>query len=246
MIASCSRRQLRGAGARSLATTAPSFRVACPIANGRRTGVIPGASPAARRSPPATQLPAAVITGQGPSVSVACSLANTRTGVRLGASPAALQPTTHAPARLAPSTTVYDFRSDTVTKPTKGMLDAMCAAATGDDVYGEDASVLRLEERVADLFGKESAVFVTSGTLSNQLALDVHLRRLQEVVCDARSHIVCWENGGIHAFTGASTNEVDPTRFGEDHLTAARIRDVWRLDNMLYHQVGRSSRILVV
>jgi threonine aldolase len=144
--------------------------------------------------------------------------------------------------RLASCTTAaYDFRSDTVTLPTPDMQAVMTAAPIGDDVYGEDASVRRLEGRVADLFGKQAAVFCASGTLTNLLAHAVHCRRLQDVVCDARSHLVRWEGGGVHAHTGAAVNVIDPERHGEKNLTAALVAAAWRHDHSLYHQPVTST-----
>ena len=98
----------------------------------------------------------------------------------------------------------WDFRSDTVTQPTPAMLQAMVAAPVGDAVFEEDPTVLALEAETAELLGKEAAIFVPSGTVSNQLAIRVHVGPLDEVLCDARAHIHAWENGGIHAHTGAS------------------------------------------
>ena len=88
-----------------------------------------------------------------------------------------------------------DFRSDTGTRPTAAMVSAMSSAEVGDDVNGEDPTVNRLEERVAGMLDKEAALFVPTGTLSNLLALRLHLQPLREVICDARAHIHVWENG---------------------------------------------------
>jgi hypothetical protein len=90
-----------------------------------------------------------------------------------------------------PSTEAFfDFRSDTVTRPTPAMLQAMMHARVGDDVFGDDPTVHQLEEEVAGLLGKEAAMFVASGTMSNQLAMRVHVGPLDEVMCDHRAHIV--------------------------------------------------------
>src|SRR5947209_15206700 len=86
-----------------------------------------------------------------------------------------------------------DLRSDTVTKPGEKMRRAMAEAEVGDDVYGEDPTVNRLEKRAAEIFGKEAALFVPSGTMGNTIALKVHTRHGEEVICDARSHILDWE-----------------------------------------------------
>ncbi len=95
-----------------------------------------------------------------------------------------------------------DLRSDTVTKPTPAMRRAMADADVGDDVYGEDPTVRRLEEQVAERLGLEAAVYVPSGTMANQIALGVHTRPSDEVVCEAGSHILHYEGGGVAALWG--------------------------------------------
>lgn len=87
--------------------------------------------------------------------------------------------------------------SDTVTKPSKGMLEYMMAAEVGDDVFGADPTVNALERKAADLFGKESAIFCPSGTMTNQIAIKCHTRALDEVICDKDSHIYRYETGGF-------------------------------------------------
>lgn len=96
-----------------------------------------------------------------------------------------------------------DLRSDTVTKPSKAMLDAMMSAKVGDDVFNEDPTVIELELYAAALFGKEAAVYCPSGTMTNQIAIKVHTRPGDEVICDASSHIYNFEGGGISANSGA-------------------------------------------
>ncbi len=98
---------------------------------------------------------------------------------------------------------MIDLRSDTVTRPSKGMLDAMMNARVGDDVFGEDPAVNALEEKIAKLFGKEAAVFCPSGTMTNQIAIKVHTQPGDEVLCDATSHIYNYESGGISFNSGA-------------------------------------------
>src|SRR5947199_6807487 len=88
---------------------------------------------------------------------------------------------------------VIDLRSDTVTRPTSAMRKAMSEAEVGDDVYGEDPTVNRLEERAARITGKEAALFVPTGTMGNTIGLKVLTRHGQEVVCDSRAHILDWE-----------------------------------------------------
>jgi len=104
---------------------------------------------------------------------------------------------------------MIDLRSDTVTKPTPGMLAAMTAAAVGDDVFGEDPTVNELERRTAALFGKEAGLFVPSGTMSNQIALRVHCRPQDEILLESTSHIYVWEAGGPAALSGATCRTID-------------------------------------
>lgn len=99
---------------------------------------------------------------------------------------------------------LIDFRSDTVTKPSKEMLDFMFQAEVGDDVYGEDPSVIALESYASEFFGKEAALFCTSGTQSNQIGLQLHLTPGGEVICHSDSHIYRYEGGGIAKNSGAS------------------------------------------
>src|SRR5216683_8006159 len=95
-----------------------------------------------------------------------------------------------------------DLRSDTVTKPTGEMREAMARAEVGDDVYGEDPSARRLQERAAEIFGKEAALFVPSGTMGNQIAVKIHTQPGQEVICEERAHIYNFEMGMTAAFAG--------------------------------------------
>lgn len=97
---------------------------------------------------------------------------------------------------------VVDLRSDTVTKPTAAMRRAMAEAEVGDDVYHEDPTVNRLEERAAEIFGREAGLFVPSGTMGNQAAIKVHTHHGQEVVCEARAHIFNYEMATMAAFSG--------------------------------------------
>jgi threonine aldolase len=105
--------------------------------------------------------------------------------------------------------TPIDLRSDTVTKPTPGMLAAMTAAAVGDDVYGEDPTVNELERRAAALFGKEAGLFVPTGTMSNQIAVRVHCRPQDEVLLEATSHVYQWEAGGPAALSGVTCRPIE-------------------------------------
>lgn len=99
---------------------------------------------------------------------------------------------------------LIDYRSDTVTRPTPGMKAAMNAAPVGDDVFGEDPSINALEAKSAALFGKEAGLFCPSGTMTNQIAIRVHTRPGDEVICDWTAHIYQYEGGGIAANSGAS------------------------------------------
>jgi threonine aldolase len=99
---------------------------------------------------------------------------------------------------------MIDFRSDTVTKPTEGMKDAMFNAELGDDVFSEDPSINALQEYAARLFGKEAALFCSSGTQTNQIAINVHVQPGGEVICHEESHIYKYEGGGIARNSGAS------------------------------------------
>jgi len=97
-----------------------------------------------------------------------------------------------------------ELRSDTFTLPTPAMKQAMFDAPLGDDVFNEDPTVKALEQKVAKLFGMEAALFATSGTMTNQIAIAAHIGKGQEVICDAMSHIYFYEGGGIMANAGAS------------------------------------------
>jgi threonine aldolase len=107
---------------------------------------------------------------------------------------------------------LIDLRSDTVTKPTKGMLDAMFSAEVGDDVFGEEPTVNALEQKAAKLFGKEAAVFCPSGTMTNQVAIKVHTRPGDEVLCDTTAHIYNYEGGGISSNSGAQAKLIPGER----------------------------------
>jgi threonine aldolase len=104
---------------------------------------------------------------------------------------------------------MIDLRSDTVTKPTPGMLAAMTSAAVGDDVFGEDPTVNELERRTAALFGLEAGLFVPSGTMANQIAVRVHCRPQDEILLESTSHIYLWESGGAAALSGVTCRPLD-------------------------------------
>lgn len=99
---------------------------------------------------------------------------------------------------------IIDLRSDTLTRPTKGMLEAMFNAQVGDDVFGEDPTVKALEEKISRMFGKEAGLFCPSGTMTNQIAVNVHTRPGDEIILHKLSHVYFYEGGGIMKNSGAS------------------------------------------
>lgn len=107
---------------------------------------------------------------------------------------------------------MIDYRSDTVTKPTAAMLDAMFKAKVGDDVFVEDPTVNELEQFAANMFGMDAALFCPSGTMTNQIAIKCHTQPGDEVICDRLSHIYQYEGGGIAFNSGCSVNLVDGKR----------------------------------
>lgn len=119
---------------------------------------------------------------------------------------------------------MIDLRSDTVTRPTPGMRDAMAAAEVGDDVFGEDPCVNRLEARLATLFGKEAALFCPSGTMTNQIAVNVHTRPGDDVLCEEGAHIYRYEGGGVMANSGCSVKLLAHER---GRFTAADVRSAY-------------------
>lgn len=125
---------------------------------------------------------------------------------------------------------ITDLRSDTVTKPTPEMLQAMFAAPVGDDVYGEDPTINVLEEKAAAMFGMEAGLFCPSGTMTNQIAIKVHTQPLTEVICDVSAHIYQYEGGGISFNSGASMALVHGVR---GKMTPAQVEAHIRpLDNV--------------
>ena len=107
---------------------------------------------------------------------------------------------------------MIDLRSDTVTKPTEAMRIAMARADVGDDVYGEDPTVNRLQEMVSAMFGKKAALFVPSGTMGNQLAIRLHTQPGQEVIVESTAHIVRYEQGAAGALAGVQLHWVAGNR----------------------------------
>ncbi|MBY0527627.1 MAG: low-specificity L-threonine aldolase [Gemmataceae bacterium] len=102
-----------------------------------------------------------------------------------------------------------DLRSDTMTRPTPAMRDAMHIAEVGDDVFNEDPTVNRLQERVAALLGKEAALFVPSGTMSNQICIKAHTQPGDEMLCDVSCHVYVYEAGGPAVLSGVTCRTID-------------------------------------
>jgi threonine aldolase len=107
---------------------------------------------------------------------------------------------------------MIDLRSDTVTQPTEEMRKAAYLAMVGDDVYGEDPTVNTLEEKAAEILGKEAALFVTSGTQGNQIAVLTHCRPGNEIILEEESHIFYYESGAVSAFAGVQTRTIKGNR----------------------------------
>ena len=97
---------------------------------------------------------------------------------------------------------MIDLRSDTVTKPSKAMRLAMMDAEVGDDVYGEDPTINKLEARAAEVFGREASIFVPTGSMGNLIGARIHTQHGQEVICESRAHILDWEMAQIAAYCG--------------------------------------------
>jgi threonine aldolase len=114
--------------------------------------------------------------------------------------------------------TLIDLRSDTITKPSPAMLEAMMSAEVGDDVYGEDPSVNRLEERVAALLGKDAGLFTPSGTMANQIAINIHTRPGDAILAEEESHVFLYEAGAAAALSGV---QFDFVPFTENFSDAA-------------------------
>ncbi len=115
---------------------------------------------------------------------------------------------------------LIDLRSDTVTKPCKNMLEAMMQAPVGDDVFNEDPTISALEEKTAKLFNKEAGLFCPSGTMTNQIAIKVHTKPGDELICDVNSHIYNYEGGGIASNSGVQAKLLQGDR---GRLTAEQI-----------------------
>ena len=117
---------------------------------------------------------------------------------------------------------IIDLRSDTVTVPSKGMMDAMMSAEVGDDVFAEDPTVSLLEKKIALMFNKESALFCPSGTMTNQIAIKCHTQPGDELLCDVNSHIYNYEGGGISSNSGVQAKLLHGDR---GRITASLIEE---------------------
>lgn len=124
-----------------------------------------------------------------------------------------------------------DLRSDTVTKPTLGMLEAMWSAKVGDDVFGEDETVNALEEKAAKMFGLEAGIFCPSGTMTNQIAIKCFTQPLDELIADQTAHVYRYEGGGIAFNSGVSTRLLDGDR---GRITAEMIAPEINAENIHY------------
>lgn len=139
---------------------------------------------------------------------------------------------------MAEATTI-DLRSDTLTKPTAGMLHAMAHAEVGDDVWGEDPTVAALEARMAERFGHEAGLFCPSGTMTNQIAIRVHVADGDEVICSTEAHVYNYEGGAIAATSGASVRLLAGDR---GRFTAVDVEAAIQADDPHYPR----SRLVVV
>jgi threonine aldolase len=124
---------------------------------------------------------------------------------------------------------IIDLRSDTVSRPTKGMLDAMLSAKVGDDVFGDDPTVIELERKVSGMFGKEAALFCPSGTMTNQIAIKVLTKPGDEVICEEGSHVYRYEGGGIAFNSGSSVKLVKGDR---GRITAEQVLECINPDDV--------------
>ncbi|MEO7310795.1 MAG: GntG family PLP-dependent aldolase [Chitinophagaceae bacterium] len=122
-----------------------------------------------------------------------------------------------------------DLRSDTFTKPTIEMLEAMFKAPVGDDVFGEDPSINELEAMGAGIFGMEAALFCPSGTMTNQIGINVHTNPGDEVICDDLSHVYIYEGGGIAFNSGA---QVKPLKGDRGRIKAEQVLDAINPDDL--------------
>ena len=124
---------------------------------------------------------------------------------------------------------MIDLRSDTFTKPTPAMLDAMFRAEVGDDVFGEDPTINKLEAMGAEMFGMEAGLFCPSGTMTNQIAIKVHTKPGDEVICDEVSHVYIYEGGGIAFNSGCQVRTIHGDR---GRINAAQVEEAINPDDL--------------
>ncbi len=134
--------------------------------------------------------------------------------------------------------TRIDLRSDTVTKPSPAMLEAMMEAETGDDVFGEDPTVNLLQQRTAEIFGQEAGLFCPSGTMTNQIAIQVLTRPGDEVICHEYSHVYHYEGGGIARNSSASVKLV------RNNAATMSVDEVSELINAEQDWLARTSLVV--
>src|SRR5476649_2020286 len=126
---------------------------------------------------------------------------------------------------------IVDLRSDTVTKPTPGMMDAMFAAKVGDDVFCEDEAINELEQKTAAIFGMEAGLFCPSGTMTNQIAIKCFTQPMDELIADQTAHVYRYEGGGIAFNSGVSTRLLNGYR---GIITAEMIEPEINAENVHY------------
>ena len=122
---------------------------------------------------------------------------------------------------------MIDLRSDTVTKPSQAMLASMMKAKLGDDVFGEDPTVQILQNQLADQFGMEAGLFCPSGTMCNQIAMNVHTRPLDEIICDKLSHVYYYETAGYAFNSGCGVRLIDGD---QGRITAKQVEESIQAD----------------
>src|SRR5215213_5385662 len=123
---------------------------------------------------------------------------------------------------------MIDLRSDTVTKPSDKMRAAMAAAEVGDDVFGEDPTVNRLQERAAEIFEKEAALFVPTGSMGNEIAVKLHTKPGQEIIIEERGHVLNYELGAAALISGVTIRPVKSVD-GSGHLRWTEIESALRV-----------------
>src|SRR5881398_3167468 len=128
---------------------------------------------------------------------------------------------------------MIDLRSDTVTRPSEKMRAAMAEAEVGDDVFGDDPTVNRLQERAAEIFEKEAALWVPSGCMGNEIAVKVHTKAGQEIVIEERGHVLNYELGAAAVISGVTIRPVK-SGDGSGHLNWDEIRPALKIDPPYY------------